>query len=182
MKIFTIQPTYKKSVVNTVSWWKEIDEVRYVLKRESTYRWGEFSIAVPETEEELKLYAEDKGYDSFSELLEDYGYESNTTPEHMLLPDPDDDFVDLTEDFDAMCEDLEDESSVFFFIYRPFADNKEVELTELGNETDFEDELQLEAERIWEESYDEGLEEAGWNFILDDFQITSSVTVELKDD
>lgn len=59
MKTYKVEPAQKKSVVEQQSWSKEIDGVKVWLTYEEVWRWGEFLVHMPDTEEEWKQYAEE---------------------------------------------------------------------------------------------------------------------------
>lgn len=171
MRTYTIKPLYKKSVVERTTWTRVIDESRYFLRKESTYRWGEFSIEVPETLGECLDYALGRGYDSWAELLEDYGHvDEIPTPEKLCLPDADDDYTDLTEDYDAVVEDLNDECSVFFSVDAPGQEFLALSEEEL-------DTLAEAAEAAYEEEYDDGVSNLGWEYLGMNFEITSPMQI-----
>ena len=96
MKQYVIKPKSKKSVAEIQSFYKEIDGVQVWVNYEETWRWGSFLLGVPETEEEIKAYLEDQGVDTLEELFEMYDVK---TLEEILLPDPEDDHIMLTEDY-----------------------------------------------------------------------------------
>jgi len=103
MKNYSIKPIYKKSIIELNTWIKEIDGVKYFLRKESTYRWGEFSIDVPETDEEFLELAESRGYDSWEDIQQEHRelFEEDLSPEAFCLPPAEDDFIELSEDYDA---------------------------------------------------------------------------------
>lgn len=74
MKIYKVEPGYKKSVVEQNHYWKEIDGVKVWVTYEEVWRWGEFLIRIPETDEEWQEYAESVGYESIEEAKENYTY------------------------------------------------------------------------------------------------------------
>lgn len=77
MKIYRLEPTLKKSVVEYDIFRKDDIWVR----KEIGWRWGEFDIFVPETEEELIQWGNDRVgsaepyYENLQQLLDDYGEE-----------------------------------------------------------------------------------------------------------
>jgi hypothetical protein len=107
MKIYKIEPTYKKSVCEVELWRKredcsEEDHQRSrwqwkgpILRRECWWRWAEWTIEVPETQAEIEEFLERKGYRTMLQYLD---YNGVDTLEQALLPDEDDDSVVLPAD------------------------------------------------------------------------------------
>ena len=110
MKHFRIEPTYKKSVIELSTFRRPLEELTgndedkgkfAYLRKGLGWRWGSFMISVPDTEEEIKEFLEERGnYDSVAEYLADYWGDEDiivesTTLQEYLLPSEDDDFVDL---------------------------------------------------------------------------------------
>ena len=188
MKVYTIKPLYKKSVVERTTWTRVIDESRYFLRKESTYRWGEFTIEVPETAGELLDYAQSRSYDSWKELLEDFAIVGEiptpAAPEKLCLPDADDDYTDLTEDYDAIVEDLDDGCSVFFSVDAPghqfFGIDGELDAREDHALAGLIDGMAEEAEEAYIDAYDDGIDNLGWEYLGMNFEITSPMEIKLK--
>ena len=163
MKYYRVEPTYKKSVVEiAVFRRKDEDGNNCFLRKELGWRWGSFLFSVPETEEEIKEFLEANGqYDSLQEYLADhYGHEDiiteDTQLEEYLLPDPEADSVDITEDFpDAEMLDCWDGCWEYWSATRYPEDYTEEE----------QEELIEEIEEAYGEMYEEGVEELGWEFI-----------------
>ena len=186
MKHFRIEPTYKKSVVEYTVFRRPLDDLTgneedkgkfAYLRKELGWRWGSFRIDVPETEEEIKEFLEERGgYDSVAEYLADYWGDEDiivesTTLEEYLLPSTEDDFVDLTEDYEAEMIDCWDGCWEEFIFYGP----------------NWTEESQEELEASWEENQEsddgafsryEFLEDNGWESIDCNFQIHGGVIVE----
>jgi hypothetical protein len=78
VKVFKVEPAYKKSVVEQNHYSKEIDGVTVYVTYEEVWRWGEFLIRFPETDDEWEQYAEENGYADIEEAKENY-----TIPEHL---------------------------------------------------------------------------------------------------
>mgnify|MGYP000421383249 CR=1 FL=1 len=125
MKYFKIEPTYKKSLVEHYVFRRPLSDLTddgpegniATLTKEIGWRWGDFIATVPETEDEITewlSYRDDGAYSNFYDLAIDYGLtetdengEEVLPPsksiqemiEGLLLPDLDDDFVQITEDY-----------------------------------------------------------------------------------
>ena len=180
MKHFRIEPTYKKSVIELSTFRRPLEELTgndedkgkfAYLRKELGWRWGSFMISVPYTEEEIAEFLEERGsYESVAEYLADYHGEEDiivesTTLQEYLLPSVDDDFVDLTEDYDAEMLDCWDGCWEDWGITVP------------GDELDDTDDLIEEIEEAYSEDYEEGVEALGWQFIDNFFEIHCNVTV-----
>ena len=180
MKHFRIEPTYKKSVIELSTFRRPLEELTgndedkgkfAYLRKELGWRWGSFMISVPDTEEEIAEFLEERGsYESVAEYLADYHGEEDiivesTTLQEYLLPSVDDDFVDLTEDYDAEMLDCWDGCWEDWGITVP------------GDELDDTDDLIEEIEEAYSEDYEEGVEALGWQFIDNFFEIHCNVTV-----
>ena len=180
MKHFRIEPTYKKSVIELSTFRRPLEELTgndedkgkfAYLRKELGWRWGSFMISVPDTEEEIKEFLEERGsYESVAEYLADYHGEEDiiiesTTLQEYLLPSEDDDFVDLTEDYDAEMLDCWDGCWEDWGIAVP------------GDELEDTDDLIEEIEEAYSEEYEEGVEALGWQFIDNFFEIHCNVTV-----
>ena len=180
MKHFRIEPTYKKSVIELSTFRRPLEELTgndedkgkfAYLRKELGWRWGSFMISVPDTEEEIAEFLEERGsYESVAEYLADYHGEEDiiiesTTLQEYLLPSEDDEFVDLTEDYDAEMLDCWDGCWEDWGIAVP------------GDELEDTDDLIEEIEEAYSEDYEEGVEALGWQFIDNFFEIHCNVTV-----
>lgn len=180
MKHFRIEPTYKKSVIELSTFRRPLEELTgndedkgkfAYLRKELGWRWGSFMISVPDTEEEIKEFLEERGsYESVAEYLADYyGDEDiiveSTTLQEYLLPSEDDDFVDLTEDYDAEMLDCWDGCW------------EDWDIITNGPKLADVDEMIEEIEEAYSEEYEEGVEALGWQFIDNFFEIHCNVTV-----
>lgn len=167
MKQYILQPAYKKSVIEWTTWSKEINGVKHMLQREVGWRWGAFVINVPETEAEVLAFMDDKGYGDvdLDIMLDDYGV---TTLEEMCLPDPEEESVEL-EDYDhEMIETWDgcwDDWSVNCYAGEGLDEDSRYELAEAMQE-------------IYEEGYEEAIEEDGWEFIDSGFAISGEFKLE----
>ena len=180
MKNFRIEPTYKKSVIEIATFRRPLEELtgndedkgRWgYLRKEIGWRSGQFMISVPDTEEEIKEFLEERGsYESVAEYLADYYGEEDiivesTTLQEYLLPSEDDDFVDLTEDYDAEMLECWDGCWEDWGITVP------------GDDLENTEEMIEEIEEAYSEEYEEGVEALGWQFIDTFFEIHCNVTV-----
>ena len=180
MKHFRIEPTYKKSVIELSTFRRPLEELTgndedkgkfAYLRKELGWRWGSFMISVPDTEEEIKEFLEERGsYESVAEYLADYHGEEDiivesTTLQEYLLPSEDDEFVDLTEDYDAEMLDCWDGCW------------EDWDITTNGPKLADVDEMIEEIEEAYSEDYEEGVEALGWQFIDNFFEIHCNVTV-----
>ena len=180
MKHYRIEPTYKKSVVEFTYFRRPLEELTgndedkgkfAFAHKELGWRWGSFMISVPDTPEEIKEFLEERGgYDSVQEYLADYHGEediivSDTTLQEYLLPNTEDDFIDLTEDYDAEMLDCWDGCW------------EDWSIRTNGPKLEDVDEMLEEIEQAYDEEYEEGVEELGWQFIDNSFEIHCSVTV-----
>lgn len=162
MKYYRLEPSYKKSVVE-IATWKRTDEDGnlILLRKELGWRWGSWLFAIPETDEEKLEFAQYKGdYESIEQMMEDhYGYteEDGMTLEDVLLPDVGyDEFVDITEDYDH-AEMLE----TWDGCWEDWAvQSHSVEIDEEQADIWCE-----EAQEVYDEDYEEGVESLGWEFI-----------------
>ena len=173
MKYYKIEPTYKKSVVEWTIFRREVEGKPQFLRKELGWRWGSFLIQVPDTDAEKLEWAKDKGYDSVQECLEDYyGHEdvdSNPDLAEYLLPDPEDDYIEL-EDFESEMIECWDGCWDDWSISIPSADEDEVMDEE-------EEDAILEAAQIaYDEEYEEGVESLGWTFVDCQFDICCTTT------
>lgn len=159
MRHYLIEPTYKKSVVEYELF--KHDDGR-ILTREVGWRWGSFIIHVPETEDELKEWANTKGFGTISDARDGYGLESNEPfPPETFLPNESWDFIEL-DDYDYEMVEMWDGC------WEDWAINSEEDTSEL------EEEL---SEAYFENSL-EGLNELGWNEFAYFVEIHTSVTVK----
>ncbi len=151
MKYYRVEPTMKKSVVETEIFARE-DGLR--LSLEVGWRWGEFVIHVPETDEELQPWLDNWGI-----TKEEYDEDPDSYP---LIPDPDEDDMIELEDWRHEMLSTWDGCWEDFDVYAPYNWDKEL------NEDDKENILEFLREEgstaLWEE-YDEGHVMNGWDSI-----------------
>jgi hypothetical protein len=180
MKHFRIEPTYKKSVIELSTFRRPLEEITgndedkgkfAYLRKELGWRWGSFMISVPDTEEEIAEFLEERGsYESVAEYLADYHGEEDiivesTTLQEYLLPSEDDEFVDLTEDYDAEMLDCWDGCW------------EDWDIVTNGPKLEDVDEMIEEIEEAYSEEYEEGVEALGWQFLDNFYEIHCNVTV-----
>jgi len=185
MKYFRIEPTYKKSVVEFTYFRRPLEELTNndedkgkfaFLHKELGWRWGSFMISVPDTQEEIDEYIEEEGYDSVFEFADAHGcticvddkviLQENFSMADVLLPSTNDEWIDLTEDYpnaemldcwDGCWEDWNIKTN--------------------GPVLSDVDEMMEEIEEAYNEEYEEGVEELGWEFLDNQFEIHCNVTV-----
>lgn len=103
MKTYTIEPTMKKSIVEIDIFQKGQGEGKpsLVIRKEIGWRWGDFDIHVPETEEEVIEWANFKTgeeyYKSLEEVLVSYDVKTLEEMIQQTKPNPDDIFHELDE-------------------------------------------------------------------------------------
>lgn len=176
MKYYKLEPSYKKSVVELTIFKRPLQELTgdeshagkdAFVRKELGWRWGDWLIRIPETEEEIAEYLEEKGLESLDEAALYHGYftfNSETNEEipdedfdlrDVLLPKETDDFVDITEDFeDAEMLSTWDGCWEDWSIYCPT-----VEVFD-------HDESWIEAiEEAYDEEYEDGVEALGWQYV-----------------
>mmetsp|Transcript_5115 Transcript_5115/g.5894 ORF Transcript_5115/g.5894 Transcript_5115/m.5894 type:complete len:292 (+) Transcript_5115:75-950(+) len=177
MKTYSIEPTCKKSTCEVELWRRPADILptddstfRYnwngpILRRECWWRWGEWTIEIPETEDEIQEFLEQKGFATVTEYLEQHGAE---TVEEVLLPDEEDDEHVLPPEVECnYCWDGQGEEF-------------NIEQTRNSNLTDDEcAELSSEAMRMYadEGMFEQGLEELGWEHYSSIYEIYCTLNV-----
>ena len=184
MKHFRIEPTYKKSVIERTMFKRPLSDLTdegkenqwAYLEKELGWRWGSFMISVPDTQEEMDEYLKEAEYDNLFDFASDHGctyYEDDVEklPEDfsildVLLPSTNDDWVDLTEDYpDAEMIECWDGCWEDWTIRTG------------GPKLSDTDEMMEEIEEAYSEEYEEGVEELGWTFVDNFFEIHCKVTV-----
>lgn len=186
MKYFRLEPTYKKSLVEFYTFSRPLsdlkedhglhEDAKAHLIKEIGWRWGDFTIEVPETDEEIAEWLEfkDEGqYDTFYDLAVDYGLtetDEETGEEvlpsdrsvveliqDMLLPDLDDDYIMISEDYpDAQMNSTWDGCWEDWNLRTGWTEDSPV----LENV----DELIEEIDEAYAEEYEDGVEALGWTF------------------
>ena len=181
MKYFKIEPTYKKSLVEFTIFTRPMSDFREDaeknqqarLIKELGWRSGDFLVAVPETDEEVAEWLEvrDGGnYDTFYDMAVDYGLteineegedvlpDDQTVSElieQLLLPDLDDDYIMLTEDYNEA-----EMQSCWDGCWEDWSMHSNGERLE-GEDVEA---MIEEVEEAYSEEYEEGVEELGWSF------------------
>lgn len=189
MKHYLIEPTMKKSVIE-VSVFTRLDENDNIMRltREVGWRFGSFMVSVPETEEEAIEFVEAQGYDDILTWAIDFGYtytnedgeealDEDLSVEELfyqsLVPSVEDDYVDITEDFPhADMIETWDGCWDDWAIY-----TRDDHLTEEQNDAMIE-----EIYEAYEEEYEEGVENLGWEFKDTYYEIHCPVTVSPCDE
>lgn len=181
MKHYLVEPTWKKSVVEyEIFKRKDEDGNTIFLRKELGWRWGSFMVSVPETEEEALEWVKNQGYETLKDWAGDYGhleYDDETgeyieDPETSYLemivgqslPNETDEFVDITEDYDMEMIECWDGCWEDWDVYC-----YQTEIDELQKEEWLE-----EAIAAWEEDYQEGVEELGWEYVDNMFEMQCS--------
>jgi hypothetical protein len=176
MKHYLLEPTYKKSVVEYTAFRrKDEDGTQIWLRKELGWRYGSWTISVPENEEECMEYLESKGYvgdDAVFNWAMDYGH-TMTDPEtkeevldpdtsllelvtSQMLPSETDDFVDITEDYEH-AEMIETWDGCWEY-WTVSSYQKEID--------EDEQEAILEGvQEAYDEEYEEGVEDLGWTYV-----------------
>ena len=188
MKTYTIEPTYKKSVCEVELWRKPADiqptdtsneGLRYhfwngpILRRECWWRWAEWTIDIPDTPSEISDFVQGQGFETLSQFFEHHDLDPDAescTIEQVLLPDEDEDEHVLPSE--AECLSCWDGQGEEFIIER-------TSNLELGQEEC--DRLVSEATRMYNEMYEEGLEELGWEHYSTIYEVYCTLNVTLKE-
>ena len=172
MKYYRVEPSYKKSVVEYTAFRRKDEDGNMIwLRKELGWRWGSWLFSVPETEEEAYAFIHAQGYDNLLDWAIDYGHtitdengeevlddDSNVIEmvQMQAMPSEGDDFVDLTEDYpDAEMLETWDGCWEFWSVssYQTEIDEEEQEA------------IVEEAEEVYNEEYEEGVEALGWEYV-----------------
>jgi len=186
MKYYRLEPTYKKSLVEFYTFTRPLsdlkedhglhEDAKAYLVKEIGWRWGDFTVEVPETDEEIAEWLEfkDEGqYETFYDLAVDYGLTETDEEtgeevlpsdrsvveliEGMLLPDLDDDYIMISEDYpDAQMNSTWDGCWEDWSIRTGWTEDAPV--------LDDVDELIEEVDEAYAEEYEDGVETLGWTF------------------
>jgi|TARA_B110000444_G_scaffold239194_1_gene253419 hypothetical protein len=184
MKYFKLEPSYKKSVLELTIFSRPLNEIatcvsdtaHAMLVKELGWRTGEFLITVPETDEEISTWLEDHDYDNILDFAIDHGYtvtegdaevmDPDTTVqtmlENILIPDLDDDYILISEDY----PDIEMLST-----WDGCWDDWTLRTGDMSLEEEQVESLIEEASEIFEEEYEEGVETLGWKFLGCDWEM-----------
>jgi len=176
MKHYLLEPTYKKSVVEFTAFKRKDEDGNQIwLRKELGWRWGSWTISVPETKEECLEIIKEQGYEGDTAVLDwatDFGH-TVTDPEtqeevldpdtsllemltSQMLPLETDDFVDVTEDYHH-AEMLECWDGCWEY-WHVSSYQKEID-------DDEQEAIVEEVEAVYEENYEEGVEELGWEYV-----------------
>lgn len=160
MKYYRMEPQTKKSVVEFQYWTRTVDGEDFRLEREQGWRWGAFLIAVPETDEEIADYCKMHEYD-----IEEF-------PDLELLPDPEDDLIDI-EYYNAQMIETSDGCWQQWRV-----------TSHQEHDEEQAEELAEEAEAAWDEDWDTGVEQLGWTEVdsVTYFEIHGGVEVTRCDE
>lgn len=184
MKTYSIEPTYKKSVCEVELWRRSSDILptdsddetyRYnwngpILRRECWWRWGEWTMMVPETDHEIQEFVQQNGFATLMEYLEHH--HGAETIEEVLLPDTDEDEHVLPSE--AECNYCWDGQGEEFTIEK----TKNLEMTEEECAL-----MSSEAMRMYADEglYEEGLEVLGWEHYSTIYEIYCALKVTLQE-
>jgi hypothetical protein len=178
MKYYIVEPSYKKSFVETTAF-KRIDENgnQIWLRKELGWRWGSFLFSVPETVEEAMTFLKDQGYDEVLDWAYDYGHTiTDDNGDEVIDPDADivsmvvqqflpnvsDDFVDVTEDYP---------NAEFIEAWDGCWESWSVSSYQTEIDEEEQEAIIEEVTEAYEEGYEEAVEELGWEFVDTYFEI-----------
>jgi len=169
MKYYRLEPATKKSVVETEYFQRE-DGLR--LSVEVGWRWGEFVIHVPETEEELQPWLEDR----WGITKEEYDEDPDSYP---TMPDPEEDDTCELEDYEFEMLSTWDGCWEDYEVYVPYGKDFEVD----GDEEDQILETLSEdgCSALWEE-WEEDHPLHGWESVDCTYVIYNGFTLEECDE
>lgn len=156
MKTYEVVPAFKKSLIETRFWRKPKDEGNIFAEHETGWRSGTFIISVPETDEEIKQWLDDRDMTE-----EDLEYVS-------FLPTEDDEQVDLS-DYDFEINDTWD------------GNWEEWRLSCYPENILTDDELSVMSEEVeekWREDWEEALINDGWEELDSEYVIHGGVIIE----
>lgn len=100
MKKYLLEPSYKKSVLEYQVWEREVDGVKQRATLEIGWRSGSFELSVPETEDEVTEWANNRVgdpsyYKTAADVYNDYGVETYEEMKSNFLPDEEEDFIEV---------------------------------------------------------------------------------------
>jgi|TARA_B110000503_G_scaffold21500_1_gene32732 hypothetical protein len=154
MRHYKLAPTWKKSVVEYSTFMKD----GILAKYELGWRWGDFLINIPETDEEfLEWVNKFSGFDTIEEAKENYSdiFENDSiTDKYMAIcgPDLESEFHEL-DDYDYEMLGMDDgcwsDWTISGFGSHDLTEEVKTELAE-------------QLQEIYDEEYEEGLEQEGW--------------------
>lgn len=146
MKYFLLEPTYKKSVVEYTTFVKKTEDATIRATREEGYRWGSWIIKVPETVEDAAEWCEDMNCSFEDDFENDLAalIESAT-------PDVENDF-----------HEVDDYNNEFVELFDGCWGDWTIHITGEGKDNYDQEEIQEEVETAWEEEWNSGVENAGY--------------------
>jgi hypothetical protein len=167
MKYYRVEPTYKKSVVEYRVWRKD----NLTATQEIGWRWGSFVVHVPENEEDMLEWVKLKGCESIEAYRDEYGLEDDEEiPLIDLMPnenlewvDMDDYVYDMIETWDGCWED--------WSVYGPNLDDDDEKAA-----------IVQRIEECYEENWEDGLYEDGWEEVTGYYEIHTQVSVVESDE
>ena len=177
MKTYNVEPTYKKSVIEYNVWKKELEDGSVVhATMELGWRWGEFTVYEPETEEEILQWANDRVgdpnyYSNIQEVLDDYGYDSVDEMEFIPNDSEECNFHEMSDyefDMDSTWDGCWEDWNVVVFGEKK--DDHDV------------DELREQVEEGWYEDSWDFMEQEGWEELDCYYEIHCPVTVTPTED
>lgn len=155
MKTVLLEPTFKKSLLEFQVWEKEIDGKMVRATMETGWRWGSFLINIPETEEEILEWANERVgqsdyYTDMEHILGDYGQDTiEDLTKYVFCPNENDDFIEIN-DYDFEMQETWDGCWEEWTVKVP-------------SDSDFdEDEIREEVEEGWQEDSYDYMESNGW--------------------
>ena len=174
MKQYKVEPTYKKSVIEYDVYEKVLEDgTKLRATLEIGWRWGEFTITVPESESELLDWAHDRMgvadtyFSSVTEVFEDYGVETFEDMKEYFLPSPPADFHEM-DDYDYEMDSTWDGC---------WEDWSIIVIGENKDEYDTE-EIKEEIEEGWAEDSWDYMDSNDWEPVECTYDIHCPVTVE----
>jgi hypothetical protein len=172
MKHYRMEPTYKKSVVENTMYSKD----GVIATYEEGYRWGQFVIHIPETEEEFEAWATKFGM-TLEEANDNYDYifnDDSVDDKYLAIcgPDLEGDHFDL-DDYDHEMIELWDGCWAFWHVAKKAADE---EFTD-EEEEELIEHLQELHEDGYNDGYDDAVEHDGWEMTHCWTEVQSTITL-----
>ncbi len=178
MKYYVMTPDSKKCMVEYTRFTKTINGMKTSLIKEEGYRSGEIMIRVPETLGELGDWLLDRDM-TMNDAVECYGEDTAFWP---FLPTSDEDFVDV-DDYDHEFMGAFDGCWNDWSVNQWSEEDEEALYVESRYLTSEEtSELLEEVYVVYDEFYEEGLEEDGWEHQGCYWEVHCSVTLEESDE
>ena len=145
MKQYVVEPKMKKSIMEERTFTKKDGETRFFLTNQVFWRGGSFTIDVPETEEEIHAWLEERGW-----TQEDW--DEGCVDESSFLPDEDDESIELDDYAYEIIDTWDGVSEEWELTCYPLDAVDEETLEEMRDA----------AVEVYSEDYEEGLFEDGW--------------------